>query len=106
VPHVSVTACRTCIYALHTELSRLIEVQYALRQLSYFDLFGRSRLSIQLTRITLSLPVALEKALEEQNKMYGYDATVALLPRQLSLLIRSIDVALERVERILTINKK
>ncbi|THV03179.1 DnaJ-domain-containing protein [Dendrothele bispora CBS 962.96] len=96
--------CRTCVYVLHAELSRLIEVQHALRQLSYFDLFGRSRLSIQLTRITLSLPIALEKALEEQNKMYGHrnqDTAVTILPRQLSLLIRSIDVALEKVERVL-----
>jgi hypothetical protein len=83
-------------------LSRLIEVQHALRQLSYFDVFGRSRLSIQLTRITLSLPIALEKALEEQNRIYGYrEDTVTILPRQLSLLIRSIDIALERVETFL-----
>ncbi|KAF5367441.1 hypothetical protein D9758_003804 [Tetrapyrgos nigripes] len=94
--------CRTCIYALHAELSRLIEVQHALRQLSYLDVFGRSRLSIQFTRITLCLPIALERALEEQNRMYGYrQDTVTLLPRHLSLLIRSIDIALERVEGFL-----
>lgn len=59
-------ACRTCVYALHAELTRLIEVQHAFRTLSYFDITGRSRLTIQLTRIALSLPLALERALVAQ----------------------------------------
>ncbi len=100
------TACRTCIYALHSELSRLLEVQHALRQLSYFDLFGRSRLTIQLTRITLRLPIAVEKAIAEQNIAYGADADNAeagapLLPSKVTLLIRGVDVALEKMEKIL-----
>ncbi|KAF8893297.1 hypothetical protein CPB85DRAFT_1330854 [Mucidula mucida] len=98
--------CRTCIYALHSELSRLLEVQHALRQLSYFDLFGRSRLTIQLTRITLRLPIAVEKAIAEQNIAYGADADNAeagapLLPSKVTLLIRGVDVALEKMEKIL-----
>ena len=99
-------ACRTCIYALHSELSHLLEVQHALRQLSYFDLFGRSRLTIQLTRITLRLPIAVEKAIAEQNIAYGVDADNAtagapLLPSKVTLLIRGVDVALEKMEKIL-----
>ncbi|KAJ3514532.1 hypothetical protein NLJ89_g2320 [Agrocybe chaxingu] len=95
--------CRTCIYALHAELTRLLEVQHAFRQLSYFDIMGRSRLTIQLTRITLSLPIALEKALQEQRAYeYGPDGEPKpIFPRQVTLLIRGIDVALEKMERIL-----
>ncbi|TFK40058.1 DnaJ domain-containing protein [Crucibulum laeve] len=99
--------CRTCIYALHAELTRLLEVQHAFRQLSYFDILGRSRLTIQLTRITLSLPIALEKALREQQVSYGFDREgkaveeKPIFPRHVTLLIRGVDVALERMERIL-----
>jgi len=88
---------------LHAEITRLIEVQHAFRELSYFDVMGRSRLTIQLTRITLSLPVALEKAIQEQHAFeYGDEKRKErLLPRQVTLLIRGVDVALERMEKIL-----
>ncbi|PPQ91024.1 hypothetical protein CVT25_013949 [Psilocybe cyanescens] len=98
--------CRTCIYALHTEVSRLLEVQNAFRELSYFDLMGRSRLTIQLTRITLSLPIALEKALQDQQA-FEYDddgnekAKERIFPRQVTLLIKGVDIALARMEKIL-----
>ncbi|KAF8150571.1 DnaJ domain-containing protein [Crassisporium funariophilum] len=108
--------CRTCIYALHAELTRLLELQHAFRELSYFDVMGRTRLTIQLTRITLSLPIALEKALQEQQAydyggMYTGDLVGAeakekpkerlIFPRHVTLLIRGVDIALERMERIL-----
>ncbi|KAF8072088.1 DnaJ domain-containing protein [Lyophyllum atratum] len=93
--------CRTCIHALHAELTRLLEVQHAFRQLSYFDIMGRSRLTIQLTRITLSLPIALERALREQNYTGGAQQSPILFPRQVTLLIRGVDVVLDRMERIL-----
>ncbi|KIJ14211.1 hypothetical protein PAXINDRAFT_79577, partial [Paxillus involutus ATCC 200175] len=47
----NLAACRACIISLHTELSRVLGLQYALRQLPYLDITGRSRLTIQLTRI-------------------------------------------------------
>ncbi|KAL0954771.1 hypothetical protein HGRIS_003721 [Hohenbuehelia grisea] len=95
--------CRTCIYALHAEITRLIEVQHAFRQLSYFDLMGRSRLTIRLTRITLSLPFALEKALREQSIEYASadEESGRLLPRRIFVLLRGIDGALARMERLM-----
>ncbi|KIJ66761.1 hypothetical protein HYDPIDRAFT_174127 [Hydnomerulius pinastri MD-312] len=111
-----ILTCRACIIALHTELIRVLELQSAFRQLPYLDITGRSRLTIQLTRITLSLPVTLEKAIQEsQNDSCGaggQTGTVdgreggesdkaALLPRRVVLLIRGIDVILDRMERIL-----
>lgn len=49
------------------ELIRLYEIQHDLRQLSYFDVFGRLRLSLQLARVTLSIPMAIDKAMREDD---------------------------------------
>jgi hypothetical protein len=103
------TACRTCIYALHNELSRLLELQHAFRQLSYFDIMGRSRLTIQLTRITLTLPIAVERAVRESQsyrERQGLDKDkdmdkAVIFPRHVTMLIRGVDVVLDRMERIL-----
>ncbi|KAG9079005.1 hypothetical protein FS749_008934, partial [Ceratobasidium sp. UAMH 11750] len=45
------------------ELMRLYEIQHALRQLSYFDIPGRLKLTMQLARLTIALPVNLDKAI-------------------------------------------
>lgn len=47
------------------ELIRLYEIQHSLRQLSYFDVFGRLRLTLQLARVTLSIPMAIDEAMKE-----------------------------------------
>ncbi|CAD6920456.1 unnamed protein product [Tilletia controversa] len=47
------------------ELIRLYEIQHSLRQLSYFDVFGRLRLTLQLARVTLSIPMAIDQAMKE-----------------------------------------
>ncbi|KAF9223554.1 DnaJ-domain-containing protein [Gyrodon lividus] len=109
-----VLTCRACMIALHTELSRVLELQYTFRQLPYLDITGRSRLTIQLTRITLSLPVTLEKAIQDfqgdffsdgqirtTDKRDGDSDKVALVPKCVVLLIRGIDVMLDKMERIL-----
>jgi hypothetical protein len=46
------------------ELIRLYEIQHSLRQLSYFDVFGRLRLTLQLARVTLSIPMAIDQAMK------------------------------------------
>jgi hypothetical protein len=91
-------------------------LQHAFRELSYFDVIGRCRLTIKLTRITLSLPIALEKALQKQEAYFGtmYSGEGLgqdggrekmkerlFVPRHVTLLIRGVDTALERMERIL-----
>ncbi|KAL7279376.1 hypothetical protein ACG7TL_007217 [Trametes sanguinea] len=105
--------CRTCILALHHELTRLLEVQRTFRQLSYFDLRRRSHLSIQIARLTVGLPVALEDALRrERQDEYGGGGGVsgeelqdggegtALLNRRVYGLLRTIVSVLERMERL------
>ncbi|TFK20703.1 DnaJ-domain-containing protein [Coprinopsis marcescibilis] len=113
--------CRVCIYTLHTELTRLLEAQHAFSQLSYFDILGRTRLTVQLTRITVGIPLALERALNENKNRISSNAHgrarrrnglgphpdsskephKTVLPRHALLLIRGIDVALKQMERIL-----
>lgn len=55
------------------ELIRLYEIQHDLRQLSYFDVFGRLRLSLQLARVTLSIPMVIDKAMKEEAEGEDYD---------------------------------
>jgi hypothetical protein len=99
-------------WAMQGEMARLIDAQYELRSLSYFDVLGRTRVSVQLTRITLNLPVVLELALissrdsgnddDGSNGIGGSSSSRnGMLPRRMKQLIRALDSILERIERIL-----
>ncbi|KAH9902555.1 DnaJ-domain-containing protein [Cubamyces lactineus] len=117
--------CRTCILALHHELTCLLEVQRTFRQLSYFDLRRRSHLTIRIARLTIGLPIALEDALRrERQDEYGEDpkreragvgaekgaekgandavsdAATLLLNRRVYGLLRTVVSVLERMERL------
>lgn len=59
--------CRTCVLALHSEVCRLLEIQYAFRQLGYFELRRRSSLIIQLARVAVCLPIVVDEAIAEQR---------------------------------------
>jgi len=93
--------CRTCLFVLHAEVTRLLELQHNFHRLSYLDLMGRSRLTIQLTRVTISLPITLEKAIQDQSIIYNTNARSSILPRHVSCVLRGIDVILERMEWML-----
>ncbi|KAI0788040.1 DnaJ-domain-containing protein [Fomes fomentarius] len=96
--------CRTCIFALHHEVCRLLEAQRAFRQLSYFDLRRRSYFMIQLARLTISLPIALEEALRQQKQedfaedSSGGTSQTSLLNRRVYTLLRGVVSVLERME--------
>ncbi|SCV70202.1 BQ2448_1596 [Microbotryum intermedium] len=55
------------------ELIRLYEIQHSLRSLGYFDLVGRFRLTLALTRVTLEIPMVLDRAMRDEvpNVPYG-----------------------------------
>ncbi len=57
-------ATRRYSRVLLNEMSRLYEIQQDLRGLSYFDIPGRLRLTLQLARVTLSIPLAIDQALQ------------------------------------------
>ena len=96
-----ITACRACVLALHTEVSRLVEVQHAFRQLSYFDLRRRFRLTLELTRIAISLPIALEQAIAKAKEDSHDDEANAILNRRLRAILRGSARVLARVEHFL-----
>ncbi|GAA5889997.1 hypothetical protein JCM6882_009193 [Rhodosporidiobolus microsporus] len=48
------------------ELIRLYEIQHSLRTLSYFDVYGRLRLTLALTRVSLEIPMVLDRAMREE----------------------------------------
>ncbi|KAK9767299.1 hypothetical protein K7432_003027 [Basidiobolus ranarum] len=49
------------------EVMKIYEIQGELRSLSYFDVFGRLRLSIQLSRIFFSIPVKMNNAVADRQ---------------------------------------
>lgn len=57
-------ATRRYSRVLLNEMSRLYEIQQDLRGLSYFDIPGRLRLTLQLARVTLSIPLAIDSAMQ------------------------------------------
>ncbi|EIN04958.1 DnaJ-domain-containing protein [Punctularia strigosozonata HHB-11173 SS5] len=108
--------CRILVLALHTELSKLLDIQYAFRKLGYLEIRRRSRLSLELARVTLTLPIALETALQQERRrgqrhdrldangdadQGAVDEGALLLPRKLNRLIRAMAVVLERMENVL-----
>ena len=100
---ISSAACRAGILALHAECVRLIEVQHAFRQLSYFDLRHRSRLTLELTRIAITLPLALEQAIQQQKRELSGDleGDNVLLNRRLRRILQGSAIVLERLEQML-----
>lgn len=97
--------------ALHTELTRLLEVKRAFGDLSYFDLRRRSCLTIQLARLTISLPIALEQAIKQQRVEYSYNSDrnrdgvgndpSAILNTRVYKLLHGLIKVLERMESVL-----
>ena len=53
----------------------MYEIQQSLRQLSYFDVFGRLRLTLQLARVTLSIPMAIDQAMKEPDAQQTEDGS-------------------------------
>lgn len=88
-------------------------MQRAFHDLSYFDVRRRSCLTIRLARLTVALPIALERALsQEADDLFdaqhardgvggaGADKT-ALLNARVYRLLRGLVRVLERMEHIL-----
>ncbi|KAG8766121.1 hypothetical protein FRC12_007079 [Ceratobasidium sp. 428] len=90
------------------ELIRLYEIQHALRQLSYFDIPGRLKLTMQLARLTIALPVNVDKAImtAQQNTLDQSEGEVQLrrgryLPSSIHSVINLACSVLETGERVL-----
>lgn len=87
------------------ELMRLYEIQLALRQLPYFDIPGRLRLTMQLARLTIALPVNVDKAIMTAQRDQP-EGEVQLrrgryLPSSIHSVINLACTVLETGERVL-----
>lgn len=83
------------------ELISLYEIQQQLRALSYFDVFGRLRLTMKLARLTLSIPMMIDKSMKtELEQSGGKGLNKGLLGDGVAKLISGLVTVLERGERL------
>lgn len=101
-------------------LLRLLDIQHDLRQLPYRDICGRLRLTLQLARVTLEMPVAVDRAICEREeakereaqarsqaadgsrtRRVGRSTKGGILPANLTTIICCLVVVLEHSERVL-----
>lgn len=96
------------------ELIRLYEIQQTLRGLSYFNIPGRLRLTLQLARVTLSIPMKVDRAMregiEDDHELgaeVGPDGAAGkkgegrgLLPRGVAGLLGATCAVLEKGEKV------
>jgi len=84
------------------ELIRLHEIQQELRTLSYFDVFGRFKRTMQLARITLRIPMLIDSAMKTEHKMNGGNgAQHGLLGDGMAKFLGGVVSALETAEGLL-----
>jgi len=88
------------VRVIRFELIRLYEIQHSLRQLSYFNITGRLRLSLALARVTLSIPMAVDRAMKEEREGEDGEDGGGLLPRGVAGLLGATVKVLERGERV------
>ncbi|CAG8505244.1 8831_t:CDS:2 [Funneliformis mosseae] len=82
------------------ELIRLYELQQQLRSLSYFDVFGRLRITMQLAKSTLTIPILVDNAMKEEFDTLGNKGiNKGLLGDGMAKVITSLVAVLERGER-------
>ncbi|CAO1621012.1 unnamed protein product [Sympodiomycopsis kandeliae] len=64
-------AGRRYLSVIKFELIRLYEIQHSLRQLSYFNITGRLKLTLQLARVTINIPLAIDQAMKKGHDQDG-----------------------------------
>lgn len=63
-----VLTTRTYALLVYIELGRIHRVQKRLMGLGYFDVVGRARLTIHLVRVTLAVPMRVDRALKKREE--------------------------------------
>ncbi len=65
-----VLTTRTYALLIYIELGRIHRVQKRLMGLGYLDVVGRARLTIHLVRVTLAVPMRVDRALKQREEKY------------------------------------
>lgn len=63
-----VLTTRTYALLIYIELGRIHRVQKRLMGLGYMDVIGRARLTIHLVRVTLAVPMRVDRALKQREE--------------------------------------
>jgi len=63
-----VLTTRTYALLVYIDLGRIHRVQKRLMGLGYFDVVGRARLTIHLVRVTLAVPMRVDRALKQREE--------------------------------------
>ncbi|EHK99603.1 putative DnaJ like protein subfamily B member 11 [Glarea lozoyensis 74030] len=63
-----VLTTRTYALLIYIELGRIHRVQKRLMGLRYLDIVGRARLSVHLVRVTLAVPMRVDRALKQREE--------------------------------------
>jgi hypothetical protein len=63
-----VLTTRTYALLIYIELGRIHRVQKRLMGLGYLDVVGRARLTIHLVRVTLAVPMRVDRALKQREE--------------------------------------
>jgi hypothetical protein len=63
-----VLTTRTYALLIYIELGRIRRVQKRLMGLGYLDIVGRARLTIHLVRVTLAVPMRVDRALKKRDE--------------------------------------
>lgn len=63
-----VLTTRTYALLIYIELGRIRRVQKRLMGLGYMDVLGRTRLTIHLVRVTLAVPMRVDRALKQREE--------------------------------------
>ena len=71
-------AARTHALLIYIELRRIRRVQLRLSALGYLDVLGRARLTIELVRVTLAVPVRVDRALKTRAQKEWKSRTAGL----------------------------
>lgn len=98
-----VLTTRTYALLIYVELGRIHRVQKRLMGLGYLDVVGRTRLTIHLVRVTLAVPMRVDRALKEREekawraKVAGLQAA-GVVPTE---NMRNAGILNERVSKVL-----
>jgi len=98
-----VLTTRTYALLIYIELRRINRVQKRLMGLGYLDVLGRTKLTIHLVRVTLAVPMRVDRALKQREekawraKVAGLQAR-GITPREER---RSAGILNERVSKVL-----
>lgn len=99
-----VLTTRTYALLIYIELGRIHRVQKRLIGLGYFDVVGRARLTIHLVRVTLAVPMRVDRALKQREEKAWRAKVAGLQARGITpteIEIGRAGILNERVSKVL-----